>query len=261
MFKIFRDLLLLRLDAAYFKASLEWNLRRRFSRTRLGVSWPLITFALYTLVFIGLSGIFFGLRGANNVAYIVFGIMTWIFISSSLLEAANALVINKYNLFSARKPLILYIIVPVISNYIMFFVNAVFTFVIVFFFFESEIGVVNILYFLLGSFLLLLVLLIGAVILAILNAAIRDMLHALNAIMSVGMLITPVWWHPSILENPDAWYIRYNPFYSLIELVRAPALGYAFPIDSMIVVIYAATTFLLALIAYAIYSEKIMLRL
>ena len=38
-----------------------------------------------------------------------------------------------------------------------------------------------------------------------------------------GFLFTPVMWMPEILED-RAWIAHYNPFYHLIEIVRAPLL-------------------------------------
>ena len=62
-------------------------------------------------------------------------------------------------------------------------------------------------------------------ILAIIGARYRDISQIIRSLIQVIFFITPIMWNPMILPEQDRYLVCVNPFYSFIELIRAPLLG------------------------------------
>jgi lipopolysaccharide transport system permease protein len=63
-------------------------------------------------------------------------------------------------------------------------------------------------------------LLLGAI-----GARFRDIPPIVASIVQIAFFVTPIIWKPEQL-GANAWVLPYNPFFALIEVVRAPMLGY-----------------------------------
>ncbi len=64
-----------------------------------------------------------------------------------------------------------------------------------------------------------LVLLLGAI-----GARFRDIPPIVGSIVQIAFFVTPIIWKPEQL-GAQAWMLPFNPFFALIEVVRAPMLG------------------------------------
>ncbi|HET6238714.1 MAG TPA: ABC transporter permease [Acetobacteraceae bacterium] len=62
-------------------------------------------------------------------------------------------------------------------------------------------------------------------ILGAIGARFRDIPPIVASIVQIAFFVTPVIWKPVQL-GARAWILPYNPFFDLIEVVRAPLLGY-----------------------------------
>jgi lipopolysaccharide transport system permease protein len=62
-------------------------------------------------------------------------------------------------------------------------------------------------------------------ILGAIGARFRDIPPIVASIVQIAFFVTPVIWKPVQL-GAQAWILPYNPFFDLIEVVRAPLLGY-----------------------------------
>ena len=63
-------------------------------------------------------------------------------------------------------------------------------------------------------------LLLGAV-----CARFRDIPPIVGSVMQIAFFVSPVIWKPELLKGTQAALLPLNPFYSLLEIVRAPLLG------------------------------------
>lgn len=61
-------------------------------------------------------------------------------------------------------------------------------------------------------------------------ARFRDIGPIVGSIMQIAFFLTPIIWQPEQLGGGAVWLI-FNPFYSLMEIVRAPLLGHAVTLD------------------------------
>ena len=64
-----------------------------------------------------------------------------------------------------------------------------------------------------------------AMLLGALCARFRDIPPIVGALMQIVFYVTPVIWQPEQLAG-KARFLLYNPFYALLEIVRAPLLGH-----------------------------------
>ena len=65
------------------------------------------------------------------------------------------------------------------------------------------------------------------------SARFRDIPQLVGSVIQIAFFMTPVMWKPELLEG-RAYIVEFNPFYHLIEVMRAPLLGKPFPVDSYI---------------------------
>ena len=54
-------------------------------------------------------------------------------------------------------------------------------------------------------------------------ARFRDIPPIVGSIMQIAFFISPIIWKPELVQN--GWWLPLNPFYTLLEVVRAPLLG------------------------------------
>lgn len=55
-------------------------------------------------------------------------------------------------------------------------------------------------------------------------ARFRDIPPIVGSIMQIAFFVTPIIWKPNLLQASSAAWLPLNPFYSLLEIVRAPLL-------------------------------------
>jgi lipopolysaccharide transport system permease protein len=58
-------------------------------------------------------------------------------------------------------------------------------------------------------------------------ARFRDIMPIVNSVMQIAFFMTPVIWKPEQLGESGMEKLPLNPFYDLLEIVRAPLLGHA----------------------------------
>ena len=74
---------------------------------------------------------------------------------------------------------------------------------------------------------LMLVILNGALInlcVGIISARFRDVPQVINSAVQIAFFATPIFWKPELLKG-RSYITDFNPFFHLLEIVRAPLLG------------------------------------
>ena len=65
----------------------------------------------------------------------------------------------------------------------------------------------------------------ACLLLGALCARFRDIPPIVGSIMQIAFFITPVIWKPELLQGGQADWLVFNPFYTVLEVVRGPLLG------------------------------------
>jgi ABC-type polysaccharide/polyol phosphate export permease len=62
---------------------------------------------------------------------------------------------------------------------------------------------------------------------AIISARFRDIPQAVASVTQAAAIMTPVYWPPDRIPANFHWILDFNPFYHLLEAIRAPLLATA----------------------------------
>jgi ABC-type polysaccharide/polyol phosphate export permease len=213
---------------------LGWNdIRQRYRRSTLGPWWITISMGL----FIVLLGLIYSKLFDQDIAfylpYIALGMITWGFISNTIIESCNSFIDGTGIIKQIRLPHSLFPIRMIWRSLIVFLHTAV-AFIPIALFFRLDLGV--------GALMALpgLALVVAnqiwlSIVIGIVSTRYRDVPPLVQTIIPISMFATPIMWPASALKN--ARYVAdLNPFYHLIQLVRAPLLGEQAALESWIVV-------------------------
>jgi ABC-type polysaccharide/polyol phosphate export permease len=98
----------------------------------------------------------------------------------------------------------------------------------------------------------------SALLVAVICTRFRDMPQIIANMLQVAFYLTPVIWLPELLSGHHRWLLNLNPFYHLLEIVRAPLLGRLPGMESWIVCgVIAVLGWFVALFAFSRYRHRI----
>ncbi|MND34316.1 ABC-2 type transporter [compost metagenome] len=202
------------------------DVAQRYRRSRVGAFWLTLNMA----VFIGALGLIFGTLFQSEMReflpYLCAGVIMWGVISTCLSEGCTTFSSSDGIILQVRLPLFTHVMRTLWRNIIIFGHN-----IIIFPIVALILGRGFNAYALLsvpGFLLVCLNLTWMMLILAVLCARFRDMTQVVGNIMQVFFYATPIMWMVKTLpEHVSHAVINWNPFYHLIQLVRAPLFGEA----------------------------------
>lgn len=97
-----------------------------------------------------------------------------------------------------------------------------------------------------------------SVVLGLLGARFPDTREIVSAVMTFGFLLTPILWYASKFTESSTrgHFVRLNPFYHLIDFVRAPVIGHPFALETLTyVAVMTVAGWLLAAFLYHRYGR------
>jgi len=235
-----------------------WDVRRRFSRTILGVSWIFLNLAI-TLMAIGF--IYTNLLGQNVRSFLPLltaGLVTWSYITSAIVEGGSAFVASEGYIKQIGLPIFIYVYRFFVSGLVVMLISWL-AYVLVAAVFRVPIGW-GTLWVIPGLMLLAIIALLLTTIFAHLTARFRDVSHLASAAMQVLFYVTPVIWPAEILrEKGLGIVVDANPLFHLLEVVRRPLLT-AQPADAISYVVVAGLVVALsagAIVVTALYGRRV----
>ncbi len=233
------------------------DVAQRYRRSRLGAFWLTINMAVY----IGALGMIFGTLFRSNIPeylpHICSGIIVWGLISSSLSEGCTTFSGASGIILQVKLPFFTHILRTLWKNIIVFLHN-----ILIFPVLYLILGQSFNFYVLLivpGLFLVCLNLAWVMLILATLCCRFRDMTQIVTNILQICFYLTPIIWTVKTLpESASRLIFELNPFYHLLQLIRAPLFGAPPAIASWLFAIgLAIIGWLLALVFFGKYRWRI----
>ncbi|SMF71781.1 lipopolysaccharide transport system permease protein [Tistlia consotensis] len=224
------------------------DIRLRYRGSVLGPLW----LTLSTAVMIGAMGFIYAALFRADIRqylpYLSVSIVIWNYLSALVNEGCNCFLTEQKLIHGARMPFSLHAARSVLRNTIVFAHNVV-VIVPVFLLVGAPVTweilwvVPALLLWLLDGFAV-------AMLLGALCARFRDVPPIVGALLQVVFFATPIMWYASLLDGHPLLgvLIRFNPFFHLLEVVRAPLLGGAPPAGSVLGAL-AASAVALALAA------------
>jgi len=157
--------------------------------------------------------------------------ITWGFVSKSILDGSTTFLALEGLIKQIRLPLTTHIASTIWKNVVILGHNAVIYVVV-----AAIFGLVpgwEVLWLIPGFVLVLLNLTWVALILAILCTRFRDVPLIVQSVVQMLFFVTPVFWSPKQMTN-RAFLVHGNPFYHVLELLRAPLLGSSPTLESWV---------------------------
>ncbi len=204
---------------------LGWqDVRQRYRRSTLGPFW--LTISMGALVG-GLGVLYAGLFRMDVADYLPFvaaGLIIWGLLSGLITEGCAAFIGAEGIIKQVSLPLSVHVYRVVWRNLIVFAHNVA-IYVAAAVIFSIQPGWTGLLV-LPGLALLCLNGVWMGLLLGLVSARFRDVPQIVASVVQVAFFLTPIIWKPELL--PDrAFVLDLNPFFHLVELVRAPSLGQA----------------------------------
>jgi len=205
--------------------SLGWlDIRLRYRGSVLGPFW----LTLSTAVMIASLGVLYSVLFHTDIheylPFLALSQVLWFFLNTLVNEACTCFTQAEGMILAVRMPLFLHALRTLVRNILVFAHNVV-VIVVVDVIFEINPG-----WHALLSLPGLVVWIIDALAICLLLGAFcarfRDIGPIVGSIMQIAFFLTPVIWQPHQL-GASVWLLPLNPFFALIEIVRAPLLGNA----------------------------------
>lgn len=228
------------------------DIRQRFRRSLLGPLW--LTLSLGIMV--GALGIVYSRLFHQSIhiflPYLTAGLIFWTLITNVINEGCHAFIYAKNEIQNLPIPISVHFYRVFARNLIILAFNVIIYFLVLICF-PPQLSW-NIILFFPGLLLFLGNLIWMSLIVGLLSARFRDIPPIVQSILQVIFFVTPVFWSVDLLNAHPA-FVRLNPFFHLIELVRAPLIGqcaHAFSWILCLVLFFAGSisTFLLYRIVF-----------
>jgi len=211
---------------ASLAGTLGWqDVKQRYRRSKLGPFWLTISMA----VLIGTIGLVFGsifqASMAEFLPFLALGIILWTFVASVINEGCIEFVNAESVIKQLPLPWFLHCLRVIWRNLIILAHNMVIVPILFLVFLKPVSPVV----FLAIPGLALATLSLAWIVLlvGIVCTRYRDLAQIVASILQIAFYLTPIIWMPSLLSGrASTLFLDSNPFYHLLEIVRAPILGY-----------------------------------
>lgn len=195
----------------------------RYRRTMLGPLWMVITTGVMIACLALVAPALFGGGDPDFIPYLTVGIITWNFLAVSIGELTGVFIEHSGEVQNVRAPFSIYIFRILFRNVAVYaHLLTIYVFVAVIF------GIwpgPYIFYWTLGLILVLINFFWAGFVLGMLSARYRDIQQVITAILTVGFLLTPVFWDKAALFGARQLIVVGNPFAHALEVLRAPLLG------------------------------------
>lgn len=200
------------------------DVRQRYRRSVIGPFWITLSTAFFIAVLGVIYSKLFGIPIAEHLPYVAMGLITWGFISSTTTEAGNAFFEGAGIIRQIRLPLSVYPLRLAARGFITF-LHTIVLYVPIALIFGLYPGW-PILLAIPGIGLLMLNQFWVSILIGVVSTRYRDVVPLVATAMQAAMLATPVMWSADALGS-SSWIAEYNPFYHMVQIVRAPLLGHA----------------------------------
>ena len=198
------------------------DVRQRYRRSKLGPFWITISMAVMVLALGLLYGQIFRQDLHDYLPFLAAGFVIWGLISSMVNEGCQSFIRSDGMIRQLNAPVSIYAYRNIWSNLIAFAHN-VWVFFGVGLWYGVDLGW-NLIWVPIALVVLLLNGLWISLLFGLLSARFRDVPLIVGSVIQVLFFITPVIWKPDMLPG-RALLLDLNPFYHMVEIMRAPMLG------------------------------------
>ena len=209
-------------DLYYFLA--KQDLKSRFRRSYLGISWIVIQQLFFSLVAGYVWSKIFGMNTSEFIPFLTIGSVVWAFISAAMIEGCGTFVIAHSYLKQLPLPQSIFIFRTLFTSLFYLAVGLCTAIGVLIIF--GKFNILSIFFILPGIVILICYFYGTSGTMAYLGLRYRDLQHAITSILSLLFIVTPVLYPPEVLVKKGIGIVVYmNPLASLIEVIRYPLLN------------------------------------
>lgn len=209
--------------AARIWGTLGWHdIKQRYRRSMIGPFWFTLSTAIVSVVLGILYSTLFQSEIAVFLPYIASGLVIWQYLGTTMTESCEVYHSAGYLIKQIRLPLTIHAGRMVWRNFLIFCHGFPVVFLLLVAFerwpgVEALLAIPGLLILMLHGFWI-------STVLGIMCSRFRDIPPIIANLVQVSFFFTPIFWMPEVLTE-RAWIVEFNPFYHVIEVVRAPILG------------------------------------
>ncbi|CAN5240029.1 ABC transporter permease [soil metagenome] len=243
-------------NARYFWMHLAFSdLRAKFRRSTLGLAWSVLNPLLMTLLLTFILGKVFNTPISDYAPYIFSGLITWEFITSSIIMGCTSFINAEGYIRQFRHPLVIYPLRHVLVALINFSLGFIGFMLWVAIWKPNNYGLATLSLFLTFPLLIIIAWPL-AIITAFINTKFRDFAQLIIIVLQAIWYASPIFFEPQLFKNAGIGFlVEYNPIFHILNLIRAPMLYGQFP--SLANVNFTlATAAVLWILAFAIIYHK-----
>jgi lipopolysaccharide transport system permease protein len=207
--------------------SLGWqDVRDTYQRSTLGPLWMTIALGVQVTAIGLVFGLLFGVDLTVFFPFLAISLTLWGFMVSSVTDSTGAYVQSQQIVKQMYVPGFFPVVRVLAKNLIVFGHNLSIIVIVMAVF--GIVPSVLLLLFVPGLLVVNAVIYVVSVVAAIVSARFRDVPPIISSVLMVSFYVTPIIWMPETLpEEFRNIVLTWNPFYHLMELIRAPILGSA----------------------------------
>jgi ABC-type polysaccharide/polyol phosphate export permease len=205
--------------------TLGWqDVKQRYRRSKLGPFWLTISMGVLIAALAMVFGTIFNSPLNEFLPFLAIGIILWTYISTVINEGCTAFISADALIKQLPLPMFLHVLRVIWRNLVILAHNLVII-PLVFLVFLRPVDWVMLLA-IPGLILTTVTLAWMGLFAGILCTRYRDLTQIVTSILQIAFYVTPIIWMPSMLSGrPGFGLLDFNPFYHLIEVIRAPLLG------------------------------------
>lgn len=198
------------------------DVKGQYRRSFVGPVW----LTLNTVIFIGAFS-FIGSRIFNSpvASYIVpfaCGQIFFVFLSTTINDSAHTFIGAASYVKQLPVPRLSFVLRVVVKNTIIFVHSLPVLFLVLYFWGG---GRINFLHLFLGFVAVFFFLVALCAFIGLISARFRDVPMIVSNLINLSYFATPIIWPADMLRGAERYILYGNPFYLMIELLRAPLLG------------------------------------
>ena len=203
--------------------TLAWlDIRLRYRGSILGPLWLTLSTAVMVLALGFLYSVLFKMDLREYLPFLAVSLILWNFIFILVQESGASFTSVEGTIRAIRMPYMVHVARVVLRNYLTLGHNVIII-ALVFLTFEIWPGW-HLLLAIPALVLWTVDCLAVSVLLGALCARFRDIPPIIANVMQIAFFVSPIVWKPELM-GASGWWLPLNPFYSVLEIVRAPLLG------------------------------------
>jgi ABC-type polysaccharide/polyol phosphate export permease len=202
------------------------DIRQRFRRSVLGPFWLTLSMGIFVATLGLVFSTLFHQDVAKTLPYIATGVIFWGLLTGCINDGATVFISAESFIRNVPMSLNVHFYRMMARNVMIWGFNMA-IYVVILIYFELLPGW-NTLLFIPGFLLFLINVAWISLAAGVLSTRYRDIPQVTANVIQVVFFLTPIFWSPANLPTRPA-FVTLNPFYHLIEIVRAPLLGVAPP--------------------------------